>query len=112
MLDFLVKSKNKEFDTIVFLSGDKEDTVQVQFNVYKDKGKNIGGSALGDTYHIILFKEDKNGNLINSDRFEAILICPLEYISSLIIQKWYGIIARKTTTSDSFVDQIFTKLME
>jgi hypothetical protein len=37
---------------------------------------------------------------------------PLEYISTLIKGDWYGIVARKTTTSQKFIDTIFDKLIE
>lgn len=110
MLAFLEESKDKEFDTIFFLSGDKDDTIQVQFNMFKERGHKIGGSEMGDSYHIILFREDEKGNLIEPDMFEAILTCPLEYISSMIKQNWFGVIARMTTTSDEFVKRTFDML--
>lgn len=81
-------------------------------NCYKDGGTKIGGSELGDNFDIILFKEDMDGKLIEPDRFEAILMEPLEYISNMIKSDWYGIVARKTTTSQKFVDAIFDKLIE
>lgn len=112
MLDFLEKSKDKEYDTLFFLSGKNKGTVQLQFNMYKDRGEKLGGSDMGDCYHIILFNEDETGELVNVDMFDAILICPLEYISELIKQKWYGIIARKTTTSEQFISKTYEKLIE
>ena len=81
-------------------------------NCYKDGGTKIGGSELGDNFDIILFKEDLDGKLIEPEKFEAILLEPLEYISNMIKSDWYGIVARKTTTSQKFVDAIFDKLIE
>jgi len=112
MLEFLRSISKEPYDTITFISGDKKDSLEVMTNCYKDGGTKIGGSVLGDTFDIILFREDLDGKLIEPDRFEAILMEPLEYISNLITGDWYGIIARKTTTSQKFVDAIFDKLIE
>jgi hypothetical protein len=54
----------------------------------------------------------ESGKLIDPEKFEAILLEPLEYISNMIKSDWYGIVARKTTTSQKFVDTIFDKLIE
>jgi hypothetical protein len=112
MLEFLRSISKEPYDTITFISGDKKDSLEVMANCYKDGGTKIGGSELGDNFDIILFKEDMDGKLIEPDRFEAILMEPLEYISTLITGDWYGIIARKTTTSQKFVNEIFDKLTE
>jgi len=112
MLEFLRSISKQPYDTITFISGDKKDSLEVMANCYKDIGTKLGGSELGDTFDIILFREDEDGKLIDPDRFEAILMEPLEYISTLIKGDWYGIIARKTTTSQKFVDAIFDKLIE
>lgn len=113
MLDFLKEFSKEEHDAIFFLPGDKEDQVQIEAATYKEPGENIGGSAMGNAYHVILFKEDiKTDKLYNVDRFDAIFVDPLEYISGLIPQHWYGVIARKTTTSNTFIQKTFDKLQE
>ena len=113
MLDFLKEFSKDNHDAIFFLPGDKEDQVQIEAATYKEPGKNIGGSSLGNAYHVILFKEDtKTDKLYNVDRFDAIFVDPLEYISGLIPQNWYGVIARKTTTSNTFIQKTFDKLQE
>jgi hypothetical protein len=112
MLEFLRSISKEPYDTITFISGDKKDSLEVMANCYRDSGTKLGGSELGDTFDIILFREDVDGKLIEPDRFEAILMEPLEYISTLIKGDWYGIVARKTTTSQKFVNEIFDKLIE
>ena len=112
MLEFLRSISKEPYDTITFISGDKKDSLEVMANCYKDGGTKIGGSELGDNFDIILFREDSDGKLIEPDRFEAILMEPLEYISNLIKGDWYGIIARKTTTSNTFIQKAFDKLQE
>ena len=113
MLDFLKEFSNDKPDAIFFLPGDKEDQIQIEGATYKDPGENIGGSSMGHAYHVILFKEDsETEKLYDVDRFDAIFVDPFEYISGLIPQHWYGVIARKTTTSNNFIQKTFDKLQE
>jgi hypothetical protein len=113
MLDFLKEFSKEEHDAIFFLPGDKMDQVQVEAVTYKNPGESIGGSYLGHAYHVILFKEDtKVDKLYAVDRFDAIFLDPFEYISGLIPHNWFGVIARKTTTSNTFIQKTFDKLKE
>ena len=113
MLDFLKEISKEEHDAIFFLPGDKMDQVEIESAVYKNPGENIGGSSLGHAYHVILFKEDtKRDKLYDVDRFDAIFVDPFEYISGLITHNWFGVIARKTTTSNTFIQKTFDKLQE
>lgn len=113
MLDFLKEISKEEHDAIFFLPGDKGGQVQIESSVYKNPGENVGGSKLGHAYHVILFKEDtKVDKLYDVDRFDAIFLDPFEYISGLITHNWFGIIARKTTTSNTFIQKTFDKLKE
>jgi len=112
MLGFLEGLKNEKFDMIQFMSGDNQDMVEIVTNVYNDTHAPTEETTLGKKYHIILFKEDEDGKFINQDKFEAILLDPLEYISELIPQNWYGIIAKKTNKSEKFINNIFDKMME
>lgn len=112
MLEFLKEIKNDKFDAFFFVPGPEEDSVSVEGAKYKDPGENIGGNEMGDMYHIMVFKQDDEGNPINPDLFEAILIEPLEYISRLITCDFYGFVAKKTTTSTSFATNTFDKINE
>jgi hypothetical protein len=112
MLDFLQKLKNDPegpFDAYFFLPGEKKDQLHVESAIYKTPGENVGGGSMGHAYHIILFKENDQG-VYNLDQFEAVFVEPLEYMSDLIKQDWYGIVCRKTTTSTSFVQNLFDKI--
>lgn len=71
----------------------------------------MGGNELGKEYHVILFKENVDG-IYNVDQFDAIFTEPLEYMSTLIPDNWYGVLAKKTTTSESFMKKVFDKLQE
>ena len=116
MLDYLKKLKDDPegpFDAIFFLPGDKEGHVHIEASSLKEFGEPLGGSSMGHTYEVVLFKDDaENDKLYNVDRFEAIFCDPYEYISNLIPQDWFGIVVRKTTTSCEFVQKIFDKMKE
>jgi len=111
MLEFLKELKGQEFDAYFFLPGETEEKVHIEASVYKDPGEQVGGSSLGKEYHVILFKENEKG-IYGIDKFDAIFAEPLEYMSSLIPANWYGVLARKTTTSNTFIQKTFDKLQE
>lgn len=112
MLESLKKLSEENFDTLLFLPTEEENQIQVQGSMYINPGVKLNGSQLGDCYHIILFKENDEGNVTHLDLFEAILAAPLEYVSRLMPDDWYGIICRKTTTSDEYVQKTFDSLKE
>jgi hypothetical protein len=113
MLEFLKPLKTEDHDAVFFLPGDKEGQIQIESATYKNRGENIGGSYLGHSYHVILFREDnEKDGIYGVDRFEAVFVDPLEYISDLIPQNWYGIIAKRTTTSNTFIQNVFDKLQK
>jgi hypothetical protein len=107
MLDFLEPLKEEKFDFITFFEGEKVDSISVMGQFYNEPGEPVGGSSLGDSYHIILFKSHKTEDkYVDLDNFEAILADPLEYMSGLIPSGFYGVIARKTTTSDGIIQRL------
>lgn len=112
MLDFLKEIKDDNFDAFFFIPGKEKDTVRVEGARYKDPGEKLDPGIMGDMYHIMLFEQDIEGNPVNPDLFEAILIEPLEYVSRLITSDFYGLVARKTTTSNDFIQNTFDKLKE
>ena len=115
MLVNIKELKEAKYDFLTFLEGDKAGTVHIMGSDYNEPGEKVGGSALGDSYHIILFRDhktDKDKYDGNVDCFDAVLCEPLEYVSSLIPQGWFGIIARKTTTSRPLIDRMLDKFKE
>ena len=101
MLDYLQPLKTADVDFIMFFEGSKPDSIKVEGSQYEDRGEPIGGNDIGHAYHIILMKDHPTEDKFDKfDSFEAILACPLEYISGLIPEGWYGVIAKKTTTSE------------
>jgi hypothetical protein len=112
MLDFLKPLKDNKFDFFTFLAGDADGKIQVMGSEYANPGEKLGGNSLGDLYHIVLFRDsDENSEEYdNFDEFEAILACPLEYASGLIPGGFYGIIARKTTTSHKLMNRLLAMM--
>jgi hypothetical protein len=112
MLDFLQPLKKDKFDFITFLSGDEEGKVNIMGSEYANPGESIGGNTLGNLYHIVLFRDSQENSeeYDDVDNFESILTCPLEYISGLIPSGFYGIVARKTTTSDKLMDKLLAMM--
>ena len=105
MLESLKHLKNHNFDVLTFLEGEEESQIKVELNSYATPGEKVGGNSVGEMYDVILFQdhEEDPEKFDKLDHFSAILGDPLEYISQLIPSGWYGIIARKTTTSGQVV---------
>ena len=113
MLEFLKVLKydpDGPYDAIFFLPGDTKEQLHLEGARYTNPGEKIGGGSIGDAYHVILFKEDNDDEMYDLDTFDAVFIDPYEYISGLIPANWYGIIAKKTTTSGSFVNKLLDNL--
>ena len=109
MLDYL-KDISEEFDALFFLPMEDEDSINIVTNKYKIPGQPIEGNIIGSWWHILLFKcNEENGTVEHLDTFDAIFADPREYVSQLIPQGWYGLVAKKTTTSHNFLDDAVDK---
>jgi len=108
MLDYL-KLIDK-FDMIFFVPDDEhEDAMTVRGEIYLEKGEDIDSTTIGPSWTIMLFKYNEE-KIQELDRFDAILSEPREYISTLILDDWYGIIARRTTKSEELINDLFDSL--
>jgi len=116
MLDYLreLKQKEKQFDFLSFTSGDNGDSMCISGNEYAEPGEPIGTTSIGPQYHIILFKDHptEEEKFYDVEFFDAILADPWEYISGLIPAGFYGIIARKTTTSEPIVKKLLADIQK
>lgn len=90
--------------------------IEVEFSFFKfntddDRGEKVEGSSLGDMYHIILWESDETGIPQIIDDYEAILIDPTFYAKNLTegTSPTYGIIVRKTTKSNKFIESYYEK---
>jgi hypothetical protein len=98
---------------ISFVEGEN-DVIKIIGSNYEDSGEKLGGSELGDSYHIVLFRDSKTDSEKYDDfeTFDAILGDPLEYISGLLPKSIYGIVAKRTTTSGTFINKILDNIRE
>jgi len=99
------KIKEEKCDAISFLpSHEKEDETVILGLTYKEKGDNIGGSELGHSYDILTFQLTEEDCI--KDYFQAILVCPYTYSEQLMMGGHFGLIAKRTTTSDDMVGRV------
>ena len=115
ILDTLREFAKHDHDAFYFVTDppkeQKKNGKSIHFEGFKynDPGK-YEIHDLGQMYHVILFREDKEGLTVDLDLFEGILLDPYYYVSKLIPNGWYGIIAKKSTTSHEFVDEAYGAL--
>jgi hypothetical protein len=110
MLDYLKPLKGKSFDCLTFIPGEKENSLRVEGSDFVEPGEILCKHDLGDMYYILIYKEDEEKGIHEVDLFEGILGDPLEYASKLIPNGWYGVFAKKTTTSGINIEKAFDTL--
>lgn len=77
---------------------------------YITPGNKLGKSNLGDLFSIILFRIDDKENVIEKEKFEAVLIQPMIYILRILDLGFYGFVARLTDKSEKFIEQLYEGL--
>jgi hypothetical protein len=100
--------KTEPFDGINFYRNE-EGEMEITSFLFKKPGEKIGGSTSGDLYDIIIFPEDPPKM---PEKFQAILISPLDYIENMIDNGFLGVVSKVTTTSAEFIDTTFNALCE
>ena len=104
---------DKKFDGFYFLPSDEDENgltlKYFNFNVkeFMD-AKPVGGTAVGDMYHIAFFRKDEEGNPVFDETFDAIFACPKTYIKQLAGMNLYGCVLRKTEKSGKWFDDYLT----
>ena len=106
MKEYLRPLKNRDFDGINFYRNENGDFEVSAFN-YKTPGTKLEGSSLGELYDIIIFNEESPKM---PERFQAVLISPLDYISRIIDDGFLGVVAKATTNSDNFMTDAFNHM--
>ena len=100
--------KTEPFDGINFYRNDDGDLEICGFQ-YTDAGEKISGSSSGELYDIIIFPEDPPKM---PEKFQAILISPIDYIENMLDNGFLGMVAKTTTKSAEFVNGAFDALSE
>lgn len=97
----------EDVDGVAFFPKDN-DSLDLRGFEYRNKGKYVT-SELGNYYHIMIYKLNDKGFLIDRDNFEAILTDPYVYTSNLILSGFYGVVVKKTKKSKKFIDELYEK---
>ena len=100
--------KTEPFDGINFYRNDDGD-LEISGFQYKDAGEKVPGNSNGELYDIIIFLEDPPQM---PEKFQAILISPIDYIENMLDNGFLGMVAKTTTTSNEFVTDAFNALSE
>ena len=110
MLEFM-KEFTDPYDALFFLPHEEnENQVQIHARKFIDVGEPLDKTEVGPAWHVVLFETNEDGTAKNIDVFDAVLSEPREYISGLIPMDIYGVVARKTTTSKTFLDDFVAKI--
>lgn len=104
--------KEVKCHAITFLPSDKpEEQSVIQGLHYKDHGETIKTqSDMGDLYDIILFRGDEKEGYTDLEKFEAILVCPYTYSNRMYHGNYFGVVAKKTSTSSEVVEMILERI--
>ena len=101
MLDYL--REVVDYDILFFIPNDEyEDAMTIRGERYLDPGENVSPTSVGLTWTVMLFKYDDD-KVTDLEKFDAVLSEPREYISGLIPNGWFGVVAkdRKSTRLNS-----------
>lgn len=110
MKELLKQLFDDDIDGVSFIPDERNvDDLCIRSFTYKRRGK-VQTQELGDTYHILIYKQDSENNVAHSDNFTAILTDPHEYANWIINCGFYGIISKKTKSSTKFVNDIYKKI--
>ena len=107
-----------EFYDGFMVAPDDEGNVDISFfelNNKYSRGNPIEGTEVGDKYHVILFKSNKENEMNFDDTFEAIFRDPVYYATSLL-PKFYGMFIKKTDKTvewfESFLQEVLIKVLD
>lgn len=106
----------ENFDGFYFLPVDEEEEGMkfAYFRVTDEecKGEPVGGTDIGDMFHIAFFKRGEDGDPVFDEHFEAIFADPQFYVEGLIGAELYGCVLRKTTKSGKWWNDYLEKTVK
>lgn len=100
MNESFLRLKTEEYDGINFYINE-DGNVEVDVFTYNTPSEKLKGSDMGDLYDIIIFPEEPPKM---PERFSAVLSSPTHYVTRMIEDGFLGVVARKTTNSDEFMN--------
>lgn len=102
MSESFLQLKTNEYDGINFFLNEEGD-IEVDSFKYTEEYVKLEGSAMGDLYDIIIFPEEPPKM---PERFKAILVSPIDYVERMVEDGFLGVVAKATTTSNEFMDEV------
>lgn len=105
---------SKDHDGFYILPGD-DDGLKMSYFDFKDefdKGEKIGGSNMGDCYHVLFFRRGEDNLPVLDDHFEGIFAEPETYVKGLLGAEIFGCFVKKTENSWKWVDDYLTKTLQ
>ena len=109
----MVETEEK-YDGLCFVPEDDDSAKIVYFSLKEgnNHGKPIENSCIGDMFHVVLFKHNKeDGEMVYDDTFEAIFSDPEQYGKNLL-PNFYAFFVRKTEKSVKWFEEYMRDLME
>lgn len=97
-------------DGIAFVPLNAKGDLQINGFEYNRKYK-AKQSPLGDFYHIVLYKANIFGEIIDRDNFTAVLMDPRVYVANLICSDFYGVVVKQTSGSKKFISELYKKMI-
>ena len=99
-------------DGVTFLpaNGNVHDLNITGFKYTKKSKYEIGN--LGHLYHIMIYKCTNDGMITHPDNFVAVLTDPYVYVSSIIESGFFGVVTKKTKSSNKFIKEMFQGLLK
>jgi hypothetical protein len=88
-----------------------EKNIKIEGFELKELGTKNPGSPMGDLYDIVIFA-DVTIKPFLPERFEAILVSPIDYVNRMIENGFLGTVVKSTDKSKEFVDNIYDKILE
>jgi hypothetical protein len=90
-------------------SPDSREQTVIHGLTYVENGDNIGSSTMGNSYDIVTFRESDEG-FYDKEHYQAILVCPYTYSEKVMKDGLFGIIAKRTTTSEDVLNLYLNKI--
>lgn len=101
----------EEHDGFIFILDENEE-LDISAFTYKKRSKPIEVHPdLGYKYHVIMYRETVDGEIVEPDMFEAIIGDPYHYIGNLLNIGFFGTICKKTEKSTKYVNQMYKDLI-
>lgn len=105
---------SSNYDGFYILPGEEDGDLRLSYFDFLesfDKGEKVGGSSMGDMYHVIFLKCGDDNLPILDDHFEAIFAHPETYVKNLVGADIYGCMVKKTENSSDWVDDYLKRTL-